>query len=56
MNKLDYLLAIASVISLTLALSVFITINVKKPATNTLQDEDVLQGKIFLRFHCVCWV
>ncbi|ASM49987.1 tight adherence protein B [Pseudoalteromonas espejiana DSM 9414] len=48
MNKLDYLLAIASVISLTLALSVFITINVKKPATNTLQDEDVLQEKDIL--------
>lgn len=48
MNKLDYLLAIASVISLTLALSVFIAINVKKPATNTLQDEDVLQEKDIL--------
>jgi len=48
MNKLDYLLAIASVISFTLALSVFISIKTKtQPASNIL-DTDILEEKDIL--------
>ncbi|MCQ8819064.1 type II secretion system F family protein [Pseudoalteromonas agarivorans] len=45
MNKLDYLLAIASVMSFTLALSVFITLKVKTHAANTKHEVDVLEEK-----------
>ncbi|MEL0646875.1 type II secretion system F family protein [Pseudoalteromonas agarivorans] len=48
MSKLDYLLAIASIISLTLALSIFITLNVKRATTSVSNDIDVLEEKDIL--------
>ena len=50
MNKLDYLLAIASVMSFTLALSVFITLKVKTHAANTKHEVDVLEEKDIINF------